>query len=69
MYVYIFLLVDTFYFCLVTAPLREGAVVPMHPVELALKLLLAECHPVGVGATLVAGGRLFLADNGSKLSA
>lgn len=41
----------------------------MQPVELALKLLLAECHPVGVGDALVAGGRLFLADNGSKLRA
>lgn len=41
----------------------------MHPVELVLKLLLAECHPVGVGATLVADGRRFLAENGSKLSA
>lgn len=55
------------YLCRVKAPLREGAVVPMHPGELALKLLLAECHPVGVGATLVAGG--VLADNGSKRSA
>lgn len=56
-------------FCHVKAPLWEWAVVPMQPVDLALKLLLAGCHPVGVGDTLVAGGRQFLADNRSTLSA
>lgn len=62
-------LVWNLYFCHVKAPLWEWAVVPIQPVNLALKLLLAGCHPVGVGDTLVAGGRQFLADNRSKLSA
>lgn len=72
----LFLIVDTnvnlvrnLCFCHVKAPLWEWAVVPMQPVDLALKLLLAGCHPVGVGDTLVAGGRQFLADNRSTLSA
>lgn len=39
---------------------------PMLPVDLALKLLLAQCCPMGVGATLVAGGPPFLADKRSR---